>query len=51
MNRKNICALIKEALCGLDLYKALPTCSDKVKSRIVELFVRVRVQYALKFKS
>ena len=51
MTRSNISHLLNQAMQDLDLYKEMHVCSERIKAKIVAIFVNVRIHYALKFKN
>ena len=51
MTRSRISYLIKDKISQQKEYEALKVCSDKIKIRILAVFVSMRIHYALKYKN
>lgn len=51
MTRNNISNLINSAIHNTKEYKDMNLCCQRVKARIVAIFVSVRIHYGLKFKN
>lgn len=51
MTRNKISHLLNQALCNTQEYKNMKLCSERIRKKIVSLFVSIRIHYGLKYKN